>query len=498
MRQAIIQSPNYKWWAFVPIAIGTFMSVADELGVLVALPKIESDFNVDLSIGQWVVLGYALTISVLLLPMGRLADMIGRKQVYVVGFFIFVVGSALAGGSVNIVMLIMSTVLQAVGAAMIQGNGIALMTSIFPEHERGKALGAGLSTVGLGAIAGPALAGFLVDSLSWRFVFLIHVPLGLVGMAAALIILDQSKWFQEIRGSQGSRFDWLGAALSGGALLVFLLAMTFGNRAGWGSPATVTGLLVSVALLATFVWWELRTPSPMLELRLFKRRLLALGAMAGWISFLGGYSVLFMMPFYLQKVLGYSPEKAGLILVPGFICMTVLGPISGRLSDRIGWRKLNMGGLALSATALFVLAAYLTETSPLLFVIPILMLQLCGNGVFDSPNNNSILSAVEPHRYGVASALTQLVRTSAGVTSIAISTAIVVATMASLGFEPKLDAVTVEGGQEVGHAFVSGLRKAFWVLGSILVVGVVVSFLKGEKVRTAQAPQSRVSESPSD
>ena len=475
------------------------MSVVDELGVLVALPSIESHFNVDLPTVQWVIVGYALAVSVLLLPMGRLADMVGRKQVYIAGLATFVVGTTLAGSSMNVIMLIMSNILLGAGPAMIQGNGVAIITYVFPGAERGKALGYYVSVVGIGAIAGPALGGFLVSALSWRAVFLINVPVGIIGIIAAMIILDKSRLVHGTQGGQRPRFDWLGAVLSGGALLSFLLALTNGSRAGWGSAPIVAELLVSVVLLATFIWWELRTPSPMLELRLFKRKLVTMSVTAAWLSFLGLYSVLFMMPFYLHKVLGYTPYEAGLMLIPGFICMTILGPLSGRLSDRFGWRKLNVVGLALSATALLVLSTRLTEDTFIGLVIPLLMLQMCGTGIFESPNNSSILSAVERARYGVVSALTQLTRTSASVISVAVSTTIVVATMASMGFEPRLEAVSAEGGVEVAHAFVSGLRTTFMVLGSLVVVGMALSFLKGERAKEVPsvAPQSRVGESPS-
>ena len=500
MRQSIIQSPNYKWWVFTVVAISTFMTVANELGVMVALPSIEGDFDADLPTVQWVVVGYALAISILLLPMGRLADIIGRGQVYIAGFITFVLGAVLAGFSTGIIMLIMANILLGAGGAMLVGNGIALMTSVFPERERGKALGFYLSMVGLGAIVGPALGGFLVTALTWRAVFLIAVPTGVIGTIAALIILDRRSLSQDTRGGLRPKFDWFGAVMSAGALLAFLLAMTYGSRLGWGSAPIVGGLMGSAFLLAAFIWWELHTPSPMLDLTLFKLRLVALGVMSGWIAFMALYGLLFMMPFYLQNVLGYPPEKAGLMVIPAFVCMTILGPVSGRLSDRIGWRKLTMGGLAMVAVALFILSTRLTETSSIAFVIPILMLLMAGDGMFESPNNNSILSAVERYRYGVASALTQLMRTSASVTTVALSTAIVVATMASMGFEPKLEAVSVGGGTEMAHAFVTGLHRVFMVLGGLMVIGVVLSFLKSEKVREALAPspQPRVSEGPSD
>jgi EmrB/QacA subfamily drug resistance transporter len=500
MRQSIIQSPNYKWWVFTVVAISTFMTVANELGVMVALPSIEGHFDADLPTVQWVVVGYALAISILLLPMGRLADIIGRGQVYIAGFITFVLGAVLAGFSTGIIMLIMANILLGAGGAMLVGNGIALMTSVFPERERGKALGFYLSMVGLGAIVGPALGGFLVTALTWRAVFLIAVPTGVIGTIAALIILDRRSLSQDTQGGLRPKFDWFGAVMSAGALLAFLLAMTYGSRLGWGSAPIVGGLLASVFLLAAFIWWELHTSSPMLDLTLFKRRLVALGVMSGWIAFMALYGLLFMMPFYLQNVLGYPPEQAGLMVIPAFVCMTILGPVSGRLSDRIGWRKLTMGGLAMIAVALFVLSTKLTETSSIALVIPLLMLLMAGDGMFESPNNNSILSAVERYRYGVASALTQLMRTSASVTTVALSTAIVVATMASMGFEPKLEAVSVEGGTEMAHAFVAGLHRVFMVLGGLMVIGVVLCFLKSEKVREslAPSPQPRVSEGPSD
>ena len=500
MLGGITQSSNYKWWAFGTIAIGTFMSVVDHGSVVVALPRIESHFRSDLPTVQWVVVGHALMISVLLLPMGRLADIMGRKQVYISGFVIFVLAAALAGFSTHLSMLIFAKVVQGAGSAMIQANGMAIIASVFPGSERGKALGSHLSVVGTGLIAGPALGGLLVSALDWRWVFFVNVPVGIVAIAIAIKILGQRRFAQDPREGGGSRFDLLGAALSGGALLAFLLAITNGNRASWGSAPIVAGLLLSAALLAAFVWWELRTPSPMLELRLFRRRLFALGVAAGWLSFLGTSSVLFMMPFYLQKVLGYSVWEAGLVVIPGAICMTIMGPISGRLSDRFGWRRFNVAGLALSATALFILSTRLTETSSLGLVIPVLMLLSCGTGIFQSPNHSSILSAVERSRYGVVSAVTQLVRNSANVTSIALATAVVVATMASMGFEPSLDAVSVEGGSEVAHAFVSGLHRAFMVFGSILVLGMVISFVKGERAEgvPASTPRSAVGESQAD
>jgi MFS family permease len=235
---------------------------------------------------------------------------------------------------------------------------------------------------------------------------------------------------------------------------------------------------VFLSLVALFIWWELRVESPMMELRLFKRRLFSLGVSASFISFLGMSSVRFLMPFYLQAVKGYSPGQVGLIIVPSALCMTVLGPLSGRLSDRYGTRPFNVGGLLLSVSGLFLLSTIRID-SPLALVMAGMVLQSMGTGTFNAPNNSSILSTVEPSRYGALSGFLNLVRNSGNVTSIALVTAIVTASMASMGYEPNLSAVTEEAGQGVITAFTSGLRVACMAMGSLVVVGVAMSWLKG-------------------
>ena len=491
MLQAITQSPNYKWWVFFTIAIGTFLSVVDHGSVLVALPDIEAHFDTDLPTVQWVVVGYALAISVLLLPMGRLGDIVGRKKVYMAGFTIFVLAAALAGASqwTNLPTLITAKVCQGIGSAMIQGNGMATLISTFPNNERGKVLGTHLSVVGSGAIAGPALGGLLISVWGWQSVFFVNVPVGVISIAAAALVLQGGV---DSPRSEGSKFDWVGALLSGAALLAFLMVVGNGEQIGWTSFMALAGAAASVVLLAVFIWWELRVPSPMLDLRLFRMKLVALGVAASFVSFLGTSSVRFMMPFYLQRVLEFSPREVGLLMIPPALGIMIVGPVSGRLSDRFGWRGLTMGGLAVSATASFALAVILTETSPVAFIIPMLLLMSIGTGLFNSPNNSSLLSAVERSSYGIVSALTQLVRNSANVASIALATAVVVVTMASKGVEPSLDAVS----PAVANAFVTGLNWTFLLMGGLLVIGVVICYLRGERSPQASpaAGRERLSE----
>ena len=226
MLHSITQSANYKWWVFGSIAIGTFLSVVDHGSVSVALPDIESRFDSNLATVQWVVLGYALAISVFLLPMGRLGDIIGRKPVYIGGFAIFVLFSALAGLSTNLPTLVGAKVLQGAGSAMIQGTGMATIISAFPASERGKALGYHISIVGVGAIAGPALGGLLTSTLGWRWVFFINVPIGLISIAASLLILGRGRSAPETQGGPAARLRLAG----GGAVRRGFAAITSGSE----------------------------------------------------------------------------------------------------------------------------------------------------------------------------------------------------------------------------------------------------------------------------
>ena len=483
-RSQIARSENYKWWALGTIAIGIFMSVIDHGSAAVALPTIAIHFGASLPTVQWVVVAYSLTVSVLLLPMGRLSDMMDRKKVYIIGFTIYTLAAAAAGFSNDLTILIMARVVQGIGSAMVQANMTVMLLSIFPGNERGKALGYQTSVVGTGAIVGPALGGLLVSALGWRAVFLINIPVGAIVITAAMFILDRSRFTSENQEGQQLRFDWLGAVLSGAALLAFLLTISNGNQAGWSSPKIVTGLLAAVTLVAGFIWWELKTPSPMLELRLFKRRLVALGVPAGWLSFLGLSSGMFMMPFFLQKVQGFSPGESGLIVIFSAGSMAIVGPISGRLSDRYGWQAFKVSGMLLAAIAVFIFAATLTEQSSLRLIIPILILQSCGFSLFNVPNNSSILSAVERSRYGIVLALSHLTRNSASVAGVAIGTAIVVATMGSAGAESTLEAV-----ESNPQAFIMGLHRVFLIMGIVMLIGVTLSVLQGNRPKEAPAQQ---------
>lgn len=468
---------DHKWWVFGTIGVGTFISVFDQTGIGLALPRMASHFGATIPEVQWVTLGYMLTTGSLLLPMGRLSDLVGRKRVYIAGFALFIACALLAGISTGLLGVIVFKVLQGVGAAMVQANGMAIVTSTFPASERGKIIGLFMTVVGAGAIAGPVVGGLIVSLFDWRAVFFLGAPFGLLAIAAAAVVLPgRDKAPSESRGRR-QEFDWVGASLSSAFLALFLLVMTNAYRVGWGSPWVVAAFATVVVLLAAFVWWELRVTDPMLDPELFKSSLFSLGVSASFLNFLAGMSVFFLMPFYLQGVVGLTPGQTGLVVVPTALSFGASGPIAGRLSDRFGWRRFAITGLVLSSISLLLLSL-VDESTSIGFIVVALVLQGLGMGSFYSPNTSAVLSTVDRSKYGIATAFLNMVRNTANVVGVAVATTIVTATMASSGFEPSLDAVSASGASEgVTHAFTRGLRLAYLSLAGFLGVAILLSFI---------------------
>ena len=471
------------------IAVGTFVSVQDQTAVSLAMPPLADHFGAAIPVVQWVALGYILTTGSLLLPMGRLSDLVGRKTIYVAGFSVFVAGALLAGSAPALLALIGFRILQGVGAAMVQANAMAILTSTYPASEHGKVIGLYITMVGLGAIAGPIVGGTVVDMLGWRAVFFMSAPLGVVSLVSAITVLDRAPPADPADQLRSGAFDWMGALLSAAALVIFLLAMTNAYRIGWTSPWVVSAFAATVALSAAFLYWETRCNQPMLPLELFRRKLFSLGSSAGFFSFLAGTSVYFLIPFYLQDVIDLSPARAGLVIGPTSLCFALLGPISGNLSDRYGSKRFEVIGLILLGASLLYLSG-ITEETPLYLIIAALAVMGSGMGTFYGPNASSVLSVVERSRYGVATAYLNMVRNTANVTGIGLATTIVTARMAQLGFEPSLDAVAA-GGSGAEGAFMEGLGMAFFVLGAFILLALALTVLKSRKPTGSLATPAR-------
>ena len=474
----ITRSGNYKWWVFASVALGLFLTVTDQSGVNIALPRIAEHFGADLPAAQWIALGFTLSTSVMFMPVGRLSDIIGRAQVFMLGFGVFVVAAALGGTAAAFPILIAAKIIQGIGVAGIEANGMAMVADIFPEKERGKAIGLYMSIIGAGAVGGPVIGGTLVSLLGWRSIYATSACVGVVALLLAALVLRRGIGEQAGQANR-TAFDWTGAGLSAIVLVCFLLSITNGHKLGWGSPVILAGFTITLVALAVFVWWEGKAEAPMLDLSFFRSKVFTLGVSARFLSFLAGSAVYFIMPFYLVQGLGMEPSRAGLLMVPGSVAIAVWGPLSGRLSDKIGTRWLTVAGMALTTIGMLMFAA-LDENSSTFDVMLSIMIEGTGIGLFSSPNTSAIMTAIDSRKFSVASAFLNLVRTSAGLSGIAIFTAIVVYTMASQGFAPDLSAVAETGGAAVRLVFIEGMSRAFLAAAAVMFAAMVISALRPE------------------
>ena len=462
---------SYKWLVFLTIGTGMFTTVTDAGSTIVALPTIAGQFSTDLPTTQWIVNAYALTISALLVPLGRLSDIMGRKRIYIAGFSIFSGGALLAGFSINILTLILSRVLMGIGAAMTQGSSMAIMISAFPPHERGKALGLQMSAVGSGAVAGPALGGVVVSAFGWRGIFFGISILGLLSATAATLILQPDV---KEKGSEKPPFDWLGAAFSAGFLVLFLLGMSNGPKIGWTAPFVLGPFFGAALLLGLFIWWELRISAPMLDIRYFKERIFSIGVISRFLMFMGMAAVRYLPPFYFQSILGYSARSYGLIAIPASVATIAISPLAGRLSDRYGWKRFAVGGLIISIAGL-ILLAFVSVESSLLFVIGVWVLQMTGHAAFTAPNNASVLSVVDREKFGVIASFVNMVRNAGNVTGTALTTAIITSVLVINGLPPTLESVNVAADTYTANVFCRGMSVAFIVPAALISIALLLN-----------------------
>jgi len=406
-----------KWYIMVAVAIGIFMATIDGSIVNVALPTLLEDLNTNLSIIQWVVLAYLLTLSTLLISVGRLADIKGKKRIYTSGYVIFTLGSLFCGLSTNVNWLIASRVTQATGATMIIALGIAIVTEAFPPRELGLALGVTGTMVSIGIVIGPTLGGLLLSITTWHWIFFVNLPLGVLG------ILLSIRFIPSTRPQGGQRFDFLGAFAMLVSLLLFLLSLTLGQQYGFTSPIVLIMLFSSGLLLCAFVLIEQRSSQPMIDLRLFRNRLLSINLITGFLTFFAIAGTTFLMPFYLENVLGFDSRRVGLLMATVPVAMGIVAPISGALSDRWESRRIVAIGLGILLTGYYLISNLNLQTNTTEYILRFLPIGL-GMGIFQSPNNSAIMGAAPKERLGVVSGILAINRTLGQTTGIAIMGAI--------------------------------------------------------------------------
>lgn len=483
-----IDGPNHKWWALATVGLGAFMSTLDASIVNVSLPTILSDFQSDLATIEWVVLAYLLTITALLLTFGRLADLAGRKKIYTIGFGVFTAGSLLCGLAPSPALLIGARVAQAVGAAMLQANGLAITSAVFPREQRGRALGINGTLVSIGITTGPMIGGVLTDAFGWRSIFLINLPVGAVGIALALAVLREER-ISVRRAPAAGRFDPFGAILVAVALVTLLTGLNRAPEAGWSSPA-ILGLFAAAAVaFALFLLVERRVAAPLIDLGLFRIRAFAAGTLSALLTFLAVSTNAFLMPFFLQLALGYPPARAGLLLIPTSLTQALTAPFSGWFSDRVGARILSSLGLGLTAIALLLLGSLPADAHYADVIWRQVLLGL-GNGIFMSPNTSAVLGAAPRAQYGATGGFVSMVRNTGQVIGVAIAGAIVLHALGPAAGAHGLGALrdASEGADRgpLAAAFVAGFRHAYFFAAALATIGVVVSLSRGKPAASPQ------------
>ena len=378
-----------------------------DLGAVgVALPTLIDIFDAGFAIGQWAVLAFVLTQTSLTLAAGRLGDMLGKKRVFMGGAVLVAIGAALSGMAPSIEWLIAFRVLQAIGVAMSLSLTLGILTESFPPSERGKAMGSIGAIVSIGILLGPVVGGYLLEVLSWRWIFLSQVPIAIIVFFLTWYYLPSMPATQD---TDQESFDYIGALFFVGMMLTLLIATTQGQQNGFGQPIVLWLMTASLLCLISLIWVEARTSHPILDLSLFRNSAFTINITMRLFSFVIYVGVLLLLPFYLQDIRGYTPQQVGLLLVVPSIAFGAIAPVSGTLADRIGSGRIMIVGLVCMTLGAWSITTLTMETSTLGYIIRSLPLGL-GMGIFQSPNNSTIMGNVPTNRLGMGGSLLSVVR----------------------------------------------------------------------------------------
>lgn len=455
-----------RWTILFIVLMSTFMSTLDSSVVNVALPKMAESLNVTTSSIQLVVTSYLIVIAGIVLIFGRLGDMFGKSKMFKFGVSLFSLGSLLCGISNSFPILIVSRVVQAIGAASTMANNQGIITETFGKNERGKALGFLGISVALGSIVGPGLGGFIVGAASWEFIFLINVPVGIIALfyANKLLPKDNKKVHEKL--------DGIGAILFMFIIVPLFMALEEGLNIGFTDPIIILGFIIAIISFIAFIFVEKKKENPLLQLQIFRNKLFSLSIFCGFITFIAIFCNNIILPFYLQDVMNFSPQHAGLILMVNPLILIVVSPVSGTLSDKIGSELLAFIGLTLVSLGLFLMSTFNVD-STLLSMILFIGIMSIGMGVFQPPNNSLIMSTVPKDKLGIAGSINALVRNLGMICGIALATTLLYSMMSSkIGYR-----VTdyVVGRND---AFIYGMKAVYITAAIISLVGATLTYLR--------------------
>jgi EmrB/QacA subfamily drug resistance transporter len=473
--------PTWKWFILINVLIGATMSALDVSIVNVAMPTLKTEFTTTMSVIEWVAMAYMLTLTIFLPFFGRLADMFGRSRLYNAGFVVFTVGSLFCGMATSAAILIAARVLQAVGAGLLQANSVALITQAFPGSERGKAIGIQGAVQAIAMAIGPFVGGVLIATVGWRAVFYINIPIGILGTVAALYILPPNE-----KNDRKETIDYLGTIFFATGLALLVLAFNKVGELGWASNTIMVYFINAGILLGLFVLTELRVKHPLIDLKLFNNPTFLIGNLTGMMSYYVLFAVLFLMPFYLEKVLNYSPALTGSLLTPIPLAMALVAPFAGHISDKHGAKIMTSSGMLVSALACFALLFLGASANLPLLVVELVLLGV-GMGMFTPPNNSAIMGAAPKDKLGLAGGVLNMMRSLGLIFGVDISGLI----FSKLEHKYLAD----QGYSHVHHVFSNKsipldvkdhafMRGFIIVMGVLMVLNVVAAFLSSAKKET--------------
>jgi EmrB/QacA subfamily drug resistance transporter len=466
-------SDNYRWVVLGVTSVGALLASLTSGTLIIALPDILRDLQTTLFALLWIVIGYTLVATVLVMNAGTIADQIGRARSYTAGFAVFTVASIGCALAPTDLLLIGGRVLQGVGGALLMANSAALVTDAFPRRELGRALGINAMVIGVGQVLGPILGGWLT-SFGWRTVFWFNVPIGIVGsIAAAALLVEQA------RPQLKRRFDVPGTVLCVAGLSGLVAALGFGGIYGWTTWWIVGGFVTFLIALPAFVYVERRSADPLLDLGLFRNRLFAMGNLTSLLNGIARNGVLFLLVFYLQGVRGFDPVTAGLLLSPLAVGLLVLSPISGAIADRSGSRGLATAGMIVTGIGLAGLAFTISVDTPIWQLALWQLIVGAGSGLFASPNTRAVMGAIPPEKRGMGSGARMMLTQLGFMISIALALGIVTSVV-----NPEVLLAVFSGAQTGASGidldpFIHALQLAFAIGVAFSIVGAVVSAMRG-------------------
>jgi EmrB/QacA subfamily drug resistance transporter len=466
VRARIFAEENKKWWTLAAVAFGLFMIMLDNTVVFVALSAMQKDLHISTSELEWVVNGYALTFAVLMLTGGKLADLLGRRLIFIVGLIIFTIASLACGLATTAVILIGARVVQGVGSALMNPATLSIITATFPPRQRGTAIGIWVGVSAMALAIGPLVGGLITEHINWSWIFFINVPVGIVAIVVARLVIKESR-----DTSHEQRLDLPGLLVSGVALFALTYALIEANQHGWTSPLILGLFAVAAIGLVGFVLLEARQRLPMLDLSLFRNPTFAGANVVMFLVALAMFGVFFFVSLYMQNVLGYSPTQAGAAFLPMTVLIVLLAPMAGRLSDRIGSRWLMGAGLVFVSISLLIESSFGVHSS-FWRILPAMLVGGMGMAFAMTPTAAAAMGSVPVDKAGVGSAVLNSMRQVGGSLGIALMGAIVAASIHVPTTDPR-----------AAEQFIHGFRNAVLVAAAIALAGAVVAVLTVRKVQ---------------